>query len=316
VANGGEGIGLGAIFGLASALAWGAGDFCGGLVSRYTSVIAAMLASQGLGLLGVLAVLAISGEAPPSTESLAWGVFAGLSGVGGLGFFYLALSRGTMGVVAPLAAIIGAGLPVLLAIVGGEATPLARIAGITLALLAVVLISLPARSADSTAEQRAMNIDLRELPVVLLAGLGFAGFFIGIDRSASSGALWWPQAMVRVAGISLVLGAIVLASARQRSGGSWRKRAAAVLGVERFRASGRSRASVLPLFVFAGAGDLGGNAFFVLARHADAFAVAVVLSSLYPIVTTVLATLVLRERLRPVQLAGVALAALSVPLLK
>jgi drug/metabolite transporter (DMT)-like permease len=315
LANGGEGIGLGAVFGLASALTWGAGDFCGGLVSRYTSVIAAMLASQGLGLIGVLAVLAISGEAPPSTEFLIWGLFGGFSGVAGLGFFYLALSRGTMGVVAPLAAILGAGIPVLLAILGGEPTPLARLGGIALALLAVVLISLPARAADSTAEQRAMNIDLRELPIVVLAGLGFAGFFIGIDRASASGAIWWPQAMVRVAGLTLVVGAIAVAMARLGAL-SWRRRVADVLGVDRLRASGRSLASVVPLFALAGAGDLGGNAFFVLARHADAFAVAVVLSSLYPIVTTVLAAVLLRERLRPVQVAGLALAALSVPLLR
>ena len=68
--------------------------------------------------------------------------------------------------------------------------------------------------------------------------------------------------------------------------------------------------------VVAGAGDMGGNFFFVLANNSDALSVAVVLSSLYPIVTTILAAVVLRERLRPVQIAGVVLATLSVPLLR
>jgi drug/metabolite transporter (DMT)-like permease len=68
--------------------------------------------------------------------------------------------------------------------------------------------------------------------------------------------------------------------------------------------------------VITGLGDLGGNAFFILAKHADAFSVAVVLSSLYPIVTTILAAVFLRERLRPVQMLGVALATGSVPLLR
>jgi drug/metabolite transporter (DMT)-like permease len=75
-------------------------------------------------------------------------------------------------------------------------------------------------------------------------------------------------------------------------------------------------ALLVGLLLLTGMGDLGGNAFFVLAARADALSVAVVLSSLYPIVTAVLAALLLRERLRPIQIAGVVLASLSVPLLR
>ena len=82
------------------------------------------------------------------------------------------------------------------------------------------------------------------------------------------------------------------------------------------RARGERSLAPLPLFVIAGAGDMGGNCFFVLARGADALSVAVVLSSLYPIVTTLLAAIFLRERLRPLQILGVVLATLSVPLLR
>ncbi|MEO6350190.1 MAG: EamA family transporter [Candidatus Limnocylindrales bacterium] len=314
MARGGAGIGLGALFGLASALSWGAGDFCGGLISRYTSVLAAMLASQGLGFFAVLAVLSFSGESAPGGDSVLWALFAGFSGVGGLGFFYLALSRGTMGVVAPLAALIGAGVPVLVAIASGEPAPLLRISGIGLALLAVVLISVPSKPADA-AGKRALRLDLRELPVVVLAGLGFAGFFIGIDQASSVGAIWWPLTIVRLAGLALVVGAIAVSVARGRSG-HWSGRAAQALGVDRFRASGRGLSFALPLFALTGMGDLGGNVFFVLARQTDALSVAVVLSSLYPVVTTLLAALFLHERLSRGQLAGVVLATLSVPLLR
>jgi len=62
--------------------------------------------------------------------------------------------------------------------------------------------------------------------------------------------------------------------------------------------------------------DLGGNAFFLLAKETDALSVAVVLSSLYPVVTTILAAIFLHERLRPTQIAGVALATVSVPLMR
>ncbi len=219
-----------------------------------------------------------------------------------------------MGLVAPLAALIGAGLPVLLAIAGGEQPDVWRLAGIGLALVAVVLISVPTGDSGAT-ERRAVRLDIAELPIVILSGLGFAGFFIAIDRAAESGAMWWPLAVVRLFGITMVLLGIAFVAWRRREG-SFRLRTRNALGLDRFYASGRTLVASLPLFVIAGAGDMGGNAFFVLARGADALSVAVVLSSLYPIVTTLLAAVFLRERLRPLQIAGVVLATLSVPLLR
>jgi drug/metabolite transporter (DMT)-like permease len=259
-------------------------------------------------------ILAASGEPAPAQESFAWAAFAGASGFAGIGFFYMALARGTMGIVAPLAAVIGAGLPVLLAIIGGEDLSRSRLAGIGLALVAVVLISLPARP-RTTDERRNLRIDLSELPLVVLAGLGFAGFFVGIDRASSDGALWWPLVIVRVVGLATVLAVLVVLVVRS-AGDHLGARLSAVLGLDRLRAGGRSMSAALPVFVLTGAGDMGGNAFFVLSRGADEFSVAVVLSSLYPVVTAILAAIFLRERLRWFQIAGVALAATSVPLLR
>jgi drug/metabolite transporter (DMT)-like permease len=68
--------------------------------------------------------------------------------------------------------------------------------------------------------------------------------------------------------------------------------------------------------MLAGLGDLGGNVFFVLATQVGELAVAVILSSLYPVVTTILAAALLHERLRRIQVAGVALATISVVLLR
>jgi drug/metabolite transporter (DMT)-like permease len=235
-------------------------------------------------------------------------------GVGGLACFYYALGRGTMGVVAPLAALIGAGLPVLLAIYNGEQVSLTRLAGIGLALVAVVLISLPTRQEDAS-ERRAVRIDMADLPLVVLSGLGFAGFFIFIERASVGGALWWPLTIVRIVGVAMVATGFGYTLARARAA-SLRERAAAVLGFARLKTWPFGRLALLATFVLAGIGDLGGNAFFVLARHADAFSVAVVLSSLYPVITVVLAALLLRERLRPTQIAGVILATLSVALLR
>jgi drug/metabolite transporter (DMT)-like permease len=126
--------------------------------------------------------------------------------------------------------------------------------------------------------------------------------------------MWWPLTVVRICGVVLVAAGIAYGIWRQS--GTSRERVAKTLGLDRFRASGRTLVGALPLFAISGAGDMGGNAFFVLARGADAFSVAVVLASLYPVVTTLLAAFVLHERLRPLQVAGVALATLSVPLLR
>lgn len=273
-----------------------------------------MLASQGIGMVATGLILLVVGEPVPAADSVLWAAIAGISGVGGLAFFYLALARGTMGVVAPLAALIGAGVPVLVAIINGESVDAIRLLGIALALTAVVLISLPSRTANG-AERRVFRADIAELPIVVLAGLGFAGFFIGIDRATADGALWWPLTIVRVFGISLVVLVIAIAIWRRREG-NLGGRAAGVLGLDRLRDSGRTFTIVALLLLGSGVGDLGGNVFFVFARGADTLAVAVVLSSLYPVVTTLLAALLLRERLRPVQLVGVALATLSVPLLR
>jgi len=274
----------------------------------------ALITSQSVGLAGTIVMLVVTAEAAPTASSFAWAAAAGASGVAGLGFFYYALSRGTMGIIAPLAALVGAGVPVLVAVAGGEDVPPLRLLGIVVALAAVVLISLPGGE-QAAAERRRVRLDPRELPLVLLSGLGFAGFFVFIDRATLNGETWWPLVAVRVVGLSIV--AVVFAAAVARlHGASLRGRAESLLGVARLRSSQLGFLSVAALFVVTGLGDLGGNAFFILSKHADAFAVAVVLSSLYPVVTTILAALLLRERLRPVQILGVALATASVPLLR
>jgi uncharacterized membrane protein len=243
-----------------------------------------------------------------------WSGAAGIAGVVGLGAFYYALSRGTMGVVAPLSALIGAGLPVIVGVAYGETIDLGRGAGMAIALLAVVLISLPGGE-RTTDERRLVRIDVSQLPLVLIAGLGFGLFFVLLDRGTTHGETWWPLFIVRAVGMVLVGVALVFAVARTRER-TWRRRADVVLGLPKLRATAMPIGHLLLLFLVTGAGDLGGNAFFVLAARADALSVAVVLSSLYPVVTALLAALLLRERLKPLQIVGVILASLSVPLLR
>lgn len=274
----------------------------------------AILAAQLVGLVATLFILVPGNEALPPVAALAWAAAAGLSGIVGLGAYYVALSRGTMGLIAPLAALIGASLPALVAIVGGEDVGPMRLAGIGLGLVAVVLISLPGGERTDE-ERRLVRLDIEELPLVVVSGLGFAGFYLGLDLSASEGGeTIWPLLAVRVVGVAVALGAVAVLLTRLRRQ-PLRRRAATVLGIDRLRALPVSATWVVPLFIVAGLGDLGGNAFFILANAVDALSVAVVLSSLYPVITTVLAAVFLHERLRPLQVLGIALAVVAVVLI-
>jgi drug/metabolite transporter (DMT)-like permease len=271
------------------------------------------MTAQVLGLLGTLAFLPFSGQAPPGGEAVVFAILAGTFGVAGLFCFYYALGRGTMGVIAPVSALIGAGVPVLIAIYNGEHVSITRLIGIILALVAVVLISLPVGESTS-AEQRKVRLDVREMPLVVASGLGFAGYFVFMGHATADGGVLWPLAVVRTVGVAMVLIGFAFLLSRMRVG-SVRERASELIGIPRLRTWPAGRVKLMAVFAIAGLGDLAGNYFFVIAQHADLFSVAVVLSSLYPVVTTILAVLLLRERLRPSQITGIGLATFSVVLL-
>jgi drug/metabolite transporter (DMT)-like permease len=272
------------------------------------------MASEAVGLVIALVLALVTGEPISAADSVGWAALAGVAGVTGLGAFYYALSRGTMGVVAPLSALIGAGLPVVIGILSGESIDVGRGLGMVLALTAVVLISLPGGE-RTTDERRLVRIDVHQLPLVLVAGLGFGLFFVFLNHAVTTGETWWPMVIVRVVGFVITVATLLAVTARARER-TWKRRIDVTLGFPRLRARAVRPRVALSVVLICGLGDLGGNGFFVLATRADTLSVAVVLSSLYPIVTTLLAALFLSERLRPLQILGVVLASLSVPLLR
>jgi drug/metabolite transporter (DMT)-like permease len=251
----------------------------------------AVLLAQSAGLVISSGLLLVSGEPMPGTEALLWGAAAGVSGSVGLGGFYLALSRGTMGLVAPLTALIAAAVPALVGIAGGDRTGPLVLVGMASALVAVVLIALPDRRPGTPALPTFHGSKAREWLLIVIGGLGFAGFFLCIDAShAAGGAVWWPLVMVKIAG---TLGVVAVGGVLAVTGRASRVRP--------------GRAALL-MGGLAGLGDLGGNLFFVLASDVGELAVVVVISSLYPVSTALLARLFLHERLGPLRTTGVALA--------
>ena len=281
-----------------AAASWGAGDFAGGIATRLSSSVATVLLAQLTGLVVALGLLVASGEPMPGREALLWGAAAGVSGSVGLGAFYLALSRGTMGLVAPLTALIAAAVPAIIGIAGGDAVGSLVLAGMGTALMAVVLISLPDRRLGSPGLPTYHGSRAREWLLIVIGGLGFSGFFLCIHAShEAGGAVWWPLVLVKLAGATSV-GAVILG--------------VAAAGRTPVRRVGRAAVVMAGL---AGLGDLGGNLFFVLASDAGELAVVVVISSLYPVSTALLARAFLHERLGPVRLAGAGLAVASVVLI-
>ena len=258
----------------------------------------AVVLAQAVGLLMASVLLLISVEALPGTEALGWSALAGISGSLGLGCFYLALSRGTMGLVAPLTALLGAMIPAVVGLVRGEQVRPLVLAGMVVAVAAVVLISMPDRRLGRPTLPTFHGSRGQEWLLIVGAGLGFGGFFLFIDASHDAGgAVWWPLFMVKLGGLSaiVVAGAVLVALGR---------RPIVALGP-----------AALLMGCLAGAGDLGGNLFFVLASAEGELSVVVVLSSLYPLGTALLARLFLHERLGPLRVAGVGLAVTSVVLI-
>jgi len=268
-------------FALAASLSWGAGDFSGGVATRRAKVLSVVIAAHAIGLMMLIALALIWSEPFPSTLDIIWGSVAGLAGAVGVVAFYQSLSVGRMGIVAPITAMLSAAVPVLFgAFFEGLPGPL-QLIGFVLALIAVGLIS-----GLGVVKGRPKGLGL-----AFLAGLGFGSFFILISR-VSQGAIFWPLAAARLASFLFLL---------------------AVILVRRQKVIPKK--SVLPVVFLAGALDVAGNVFFVLATHAGRLDVAAILSSLYPAVTVLLASIILKERVTRIQTIGIFIALVAIPLI-
>ncbi|HLM04408.1 MAG TPA: DMT family transporter [Blastococcus sp.] len=273
------------VLALASAVVYGTSDFLGGLASRRASVFGVVALSQLAGLVALIGLLPWLGG-PAGVVDLAWGVAAGLAGATGLVIFFRTLARGVMSVVAPITAVTAAAVPVLVGLLGGERIGGWAAAGIVLALVAVVLVSAEGGLAALRAARPA------SIPPALAAGAAFGIFFVFLDRTGDDTGLT-PLVAARLASVALVV-AVALAG----------------------RQSLRVGRPALPLVLLSGIGDMSANALFLLATQQQAqLAIVGVLASLYPVSTVVLAQLVLRERLVPAQLAGLASAFAAVVLI-
>jgi uncharacterized membrane protein len=277
------------VLAVASAVLYGAADFLGGLASKRASAIVVVLASQCAGLVLLVAMLPLLPAATASSRDFVWGGAAGLAGGIAVGLLYRALAIGRMAVVAPTTAVCAVVIPVAAAVLFGERPPLRALAGIAVAIAAIVLVAQhDSPAAPSAAGGRAGPAGFG---LALISGVLIGLFFLALARTGATAGLW---PLVSARAVSVVLFA-VFALATRRS---------VVAG----------RATTL-LMVAAGATDMLANALYLLATRFGPLSGVVTLASLYPASTITLARVVLGERLTTRQAVGIVCAIVAVVLI-
>ncbi len=268
------------IFSLAAVFSWGTSDFLGGYAARRANAFLLTAIAHLSGLI-LMAAVALATHSPfPSRTALAWVLVAGLSGGGALAIFYRALAAGRMGLTAPIAAVLGAAIPTIFGIFREGLPQTAQVSGFVLATVGIWLIS---RTEDDSSTEG--------IGMAALAGIGFAGFYLCVKQAGDSSA-FWIAAVSKVTSFALT-GAIVLI--------------------------GRSTREIdsrgIRFGVVAGCLDAIGSVLFIRASQTGRLDAAVVLSSLYPAITVLLARIVLKEHFTRWKALGMVAALLAVPMI-
>jgi drug/metabolite transporter (DMT)-like permease len=271
------------VLGLLASLGWGIADFGGGLTSRRAPVLGVLGGSQLASLfVGIPILLFAVNEPAMSQADIAIAMLGGALGASGLALLYRGLAVGRMGVVAPIAAVLTATLPVAYGFLAEGAPPAGAILGILLAGLSVMLVSRAPDAGDGR-------------PSGIMYGLA-AGILFGLFTTSASfldeRLVMAPVVVIRITAVVLIAGFVAL------RGQQWR--------VPR---------RLWPALLLVGVIDMFATASYLASIAIGPLSIAAILASLYPVFTVILAALVLRERVTPVHAAGIAAAGLAVVLI-
>lgn len=265
--------------GIFSAFSFGAGDFAGAVAARRAGALAVVAGAHGIGLVALLlAALAIRPPMPPLEGTLI-GLAAGVAGAVGLAALYRGMSLGSMGLVTALSGAGSLAIPLVVGALLGARIGSLQLVGVGCAAAAAVAASGASRS----------ELGRRALLLAGLAAVGFGAWYVLVDLAARNGDPLWALVFSRAASTAC----------------------AGVIAI------GRVDRSRFPLRIVAIAGlfDVGGNALYVVAREFLPIGLAAALTGMYPIVTMILARVILGERLPRLGQLGVALALLGVILI-
>ena len=270
----------GLLAGLFGALSFGTGDFAGAFAARRAGALIVVAGAHTAGLVALLFGAALIHPPLPGLNAMLVGVAAGVGGVVGLAALYRGMSLGSMGLVTSIAGAGSLALPLLAGVALGATITPVQLAGVLCAAMAAAAAGGASRD----------EVGRRSLALAGLAALAFGAWYVLIDLSARLGDPLWALVFSRASSAAI---------------------AAVVVAIRGFDRVG------LPLAIIAVAGlfDVGGNAFYVVARETMHLGLAAALVGLYPIVTMLIARFVLGERLPRLGQVGVGLAALGIILI-
>lgn len=271
---------------LAAALLFGVGDFCGGRAARHGRPFSVTFLGQSVSLAALLLFVPVADVLGAPREVLLWGAAAGASGTLAAVTLYPALALGSASEVAPLSALVGTAGPVLFGVLSGERPSALAWAGIGLAALTIVLVSAAGASTAPDPERRQ-----RSLALAFVSGLFISTFLVCFERAGSAHALV-PLVAARAASLSGLALAFAL-----------------------LRRNPLPSAPARAITLLSGLADTGANAAYVLALAGAGLATTATLANLYPAVTVLCGVLVLGDRPRPIQQAGLVLALAAIALI-
>jgi drug/metabolite transporter (DMT)-like permease len=264
---------------------WGAADFAGGYASRRTNAFV-FTAFSHLCAFGVMLAIAFAQRgAFPDRASILWAIIAGALGGFSLAIFYRALATGQMGLAAPVGALLGAAIPTLVDIALEGAPSRWSVGGFALAIIALWLITRPEPSGENDESGHPKGV-----AAAALAGVGFAGFYLCIHQATGSPS--WIAAISRIGSVT-----------------------ATAIAVLATRAPVNLDRSATALGCLAGSLDIIASALFIYASQHGRLDEAVVITSLYPAITVLLARIVLKERFSRWKFVGLLAALAAVPLI-
>jgi len=269
---------MASLLAILSSILWGGADFFGGKLSKRYQAIAVTAVSQAFGLLiGITIILVSSSWIKPN---LSWdgyflsGVCAGLLGFLGLIAFYTGLATGRMGVVAPISAL-SVLIPLTIAFINGEKPSSTQLLGMGIALTGAVFASGPELKG---------GLAVKPIVLAVIAAFGFGTAIAFIARGSASSAI---MTMTTMRFSTFIVALFLFA---------------------RFRTTGGFKKKDIPVLVGIGAADFIANLLLGVATTKGLVSLAVVLGSLYPIVTALLAFKILHERLHKIQYVGIGFA--------
>ena len=265
---------LGVALALAASLCWGVGDFIGGSKSRILPVLVVLVCSQLVGLLWIGGVALIAQDPVPDAREIVLAALSAVAGTAGLVCFFRAIAIGKMSLVVPVAAT-AAVVPVVVGIATGDRPGPLQLVGMVVALAGAVMAS---REPGEEGERGSLAAG------VLLAALSalFIGFFFLAIDGASDGGAVWASLVNRITSVTLLL--VAAAVVRPK------------LSAARPHA---------PALAAAGTLDVSANLLFAAASTKGLISLVSVAGSLYPVITVLLARVLLHERVHRIQEAGV-----------